>query len=69
MTLVSQTNILPLNYTVFLAIQPEVPLRLPCYDFTPVSTCNFEKLYLIKNNFDKKIFFNTKKSINKQNKS
>ena len=29
---------MPLGISVKEVIQPQVPLRLPCYDFTPVAT-------------------------------
>ena len=37
-----------LEYSVKEVIQPQVPLRLPCYDFTPVTTHSFGGSFLIK---------------------
>ena len=37
-----------------LDIQPHLPVRLPCYDFTPVTNSTFEKFFFLENFLKKK---------------
>ena len=30
-------ELIKISYTIFFYFQPQVPLRLPCYDLTPIT--------------------------------